>query len=218
MLSLILSTSIPILISVFGGGIFLRKIIIHGVTENINQKNRKLIEEMKNEYAKNLEVVKKEHQIDIEKHKISLQSYLHFSDIQFSLYNKLWSSLCDLKNSADELWEEANENNLFMFISELKNTKNVIIKNSLILEEDHYKRLMKIIENFSSYQVGKERIIKLKKNSLIQQYVIKHINELTTSNRGNKENYEELMKEIAIIFKSHIYYPNPQLASLHSKI
>ncbi|MGM0840272.1 MAG: hypothetical protein ACQEWE_06080 [Bacillota bacterium] len=121
-----LTTLVTILSSIGGSGILiyvLQRLIINSLSENQMQNNRLIIEEIKDQYAKNLEEIKKTHQKEIENYKVNISNYTRYSDEQFKLYNDFWISLCDLKNSAHLLWENANSDNLWSFAKQLKETK-----------------------------------------------------------------------------------------------
>ena len=124
------------------------------------------------------------------KSEVKIERALKYYNVQFELYNKLWSNLIDLRIIADDLWEKADKNILMRFIKQLKETKNIIEKNSLIIEDEHYKKLMKILKDFENYKIGKSHLIKLKNNTNISNEEIK---QLIENNKKLKEEYERLL-------------------------
>ncbi len=156
----------------------------------------KLSAHIGNMWAKTyLEKIKKEYQKEIENYKAQLAiikaTYIRYSNRQFELYNKLWESLCELKFSADNLWEEANEENLLDFSKRLSRTIRDVEKSYLFIEEEHYKELIKLLEEFGNYEFGKAKLIKLKnyRNEIDRNKIIKLIND----NKNKKQRYNELI-------------------------
>lgn len=153
---------------------------------------------------KHLEKIKKNHQMEIEQYKNQLdilkESSFRYSSRQFELYNTFWHSLYDLKVKADVLWEEASQNNLSKFKRQLKQTIDEIEKSSLFIEENHYKELKLVLQEFSNYRIGKSKLIRCReKNTGIDQ-----INGLIESNRQNKKKYENLIETIKTELRSQI--------------
>jgi len=65
-------------------------------------------------------------QLDINK-----SIFLRYTGEQFTLYNKLWCSLYDLKKAGDGLWEMADNVNLKVFSKQFQITSDEIEKNYL---------------------------------------------------------------------------------------
>ena len=143
---------------------------------------------------------------ELEKHKRQLEilkrQVLLFNETQFKLYNSLWKSLYDLKKVADDLWETASVENLNKFTSQLRATQQKINQNILIVEDTHYNGLINLINIFWGFQVGKKTLIELRKeNGDINNDEIK---DTIQNNRHIKENYNNLIFEIAQAFKNQI--------------
>lgn len=143
---------------------------------------------------------------ELEKHKSQLdilkRQVLLFNETQFKLYNSLWKSLYDLKKVADDLWETASVENLNKFTSQLRATQQKINQNILIVEDTHYNGLINLINIFWGFQVGKKTLIELRKeNGDINNDEIK---DTIQNNRHIKENYNNLIFEIAQAFKNQI--------------
>lgn len=182
------------------------------ILEEVKSQYAKSLEEVKSQYVKNLEEMKTNHQREIENYKINLNNYKRYSDEQFKLYNEFWVSLCDLKNSAEKLWINASKDNLLPFAKQLKETKEMLEKSVLLIEDSHYETLMRLIDTFSRFSFGKESLIQLAERRAetrnIQRY---QLDELVDSNREIKEEYDAVLLELSKVFKNHIYYSNPNV-------
>ena len=86
-----------------------------------------------------------------------------YSESQFKIYNELWKSLCDLKYSMFELWDEASKTNLNSFSKQLYDTNLKLENSALVIEENHYIELMKILNDFANYELGKKVLIEYRK-------------------------------------------------------
>lgn len=154
---------------------------------------RKYTEKIKKDYQKEIEQYK--NQLDILK-----ESTFRYSSRQFELYNTFWHSLYDLKVKADVLWEEASHNNLSKFKRQLKQTIDEIEKSALFIEENHYKELKLVLQEFSNYRIGKSKLIKYRETITD----INKINDLIDSNKRNKQKYEKLIETIKTELRSQI--------------
>lgn len=126
---------------------------------------------------------------------------LRYSDKQFDFYNKLWSSLYDLKLSGDELWQEANHSNFKKFSKQLKITIIDIEKASLFIEDAHYKELKTILSHFSEYKIGKEGLIY---DCQAQSHDNNFAQDMISHNEENKSKYEDLIEKIKIDLKKQL--------------
>ena len=163
-----------------------------------------------------VESVKQSYKIEFDK--IQKNNDLIFSEIkdtknrynskQFELYNNLWSSLIDLKISADDLWESATGKKLKDFSTKLHNAKISIEKSSLLIENDHYEELMKIIKKFEEFEIGKKKLINLRNknihdiNNIIQNTY--NIDGIIQNNKNVKNNYANLLDKLKNQFKNTI--------------
>ncbi len=169
-----------ILVSLGGGGA-----IILGLSKFIGEMFAKRYEEkIKANFQK--ELSQYQTQLDILK-----QTTLRYSDRQFELYSVLWSSLHDLKITADQLWLEANSRNFKEFVSQLKKTSTEIEKASLFIEDSHFEELTEIINQFGQYQIGKEFLIEYRRSN--RQPDNEDVQNMIDYNRELKLRYEELI-------------------------
>lgn len=186
----------------------LQHLVINSLSKIQERSNAVAIEEIKQSYAETLKTIELKHQKEIENHKTQLSNYMRYSDEQFKLYNEFWSSIYDLKIKADDLWEIADNENLFSFAEQLKDTSIKVEKARLFIEEDHYQSLKRILRIFSEYSVGKTKLIHLKQNRNIEPRVI---DELIRSNGSVKIRYDNLTENIFISIKKQIYFPAPTI-------
>jgi hypothetical protein len=122
-------------------------------------------------------------------------------DLLFEQYSKLWASLYDLKISADKLWESASDRNLETFTRQLKNTKIQIEKAGLFIEDADYENLLQILNHFLEYEIGKEKLIKFRRNNYVDTH---QIEQLINANRERKSNYDNLIIKIKHNLRSQI--------------
>lgn len=172
---------------------------------------------------KYLEGIKNEYKKEIESYKTDLsvlkETTLRYSGQQFELYNKLWCSLCDLKSAADLLWVHANKQNLVSFSNQLQSTMDNAEKSYLFIEEDHYRALSKLLDEFKNYEIGKKKVIQFQSalnresvDSFVdqesnigrQQHLEESIKQLIYHNMERKRQYERLIKKIGDNLKKQL--------------
>ncbi len=140
-----------------------------------------------NEYQSQLDILK--------------QSTIRYSNKQFELYSKLWSSLFDLKILADDLWQQATPLRIEKFSRQLRNTKTEIEKASLFIEEKHYQELTETIKFFSEYQIGKSDLINYRKAN---NFDIHTIEQMISKNGAKKVAFERLIFAVKADLKKQI--------------
>lgn len=157
---------------------------------------------------KHLESIKKEFQKEIEAYKSQLDIFketsLRYSGQQFELYNKLWHSLYDLKSIADTLWDDANKQNLKKFSQQLKKTIDEVEKSYLFIEEDHYRELKGLLEQFNEYEVGKTKVIQLYVRMEGESFNSGEFHQWIDRNREIKQKYEESINKFRRDLKKQI--------------
>jgi len=142
----------------------------------------RILEQDKLKYSSELEKIK--NKIQSESEKQSLMFSLYFEG-QFKLYNDLWVSLSELQSGVELLWEEASPRNLKNFIFVLSKAKKQIRNSALLIEPNHYREIMEVIENLESYHVGKERLINARRH--IEYVSESDIQDIINQNRHNRE-------------------------------
>jgi len=92
----------------------------------------KILESDKQKYRTELEQLKSQYHLDVEKNKIVFH---RFSESQFNLYNNVWVALCDLEKSANQLWAAATRTYVKDFAEKLEKAKYEVRKGALVIEE-----------------------------------------------------------------------------------
>jgi len=126
-----------------------------------------------------------------------------YSDSQFGLYNELWRSLVDLKSSGDSLWEHVSSKKVKDFAVQVQETSDAIERSALLIEDDHYQKLKNIIEQFETFQFGKQRLVDLRSKTIPRQS-IDEIRSTIENNRQRKEDFTVLLNELRTHFKGQI--------------
>lgn len=167
--------------------------------DSYNNKHAKELEELKAKYSDAL--AKTNHELE----KAERRYYL-YSQSQFELYNSLWMQLVNTRRMADELWKDADPQRLPSFADQISQTKYVIEMNMLLIEQDHYNQLIKLMEEFESFKVGKQTVIELRKSSVDDILAnIQDVSRMISVNRECKERYDELVSRIGDSFRKQIH-------------
>lgn len=178
----------------FGGFISSR------LLDSYNNRHEAELENLKSKYAEELEKTK----TDLEKAKLQ---FVRYSKKQFELYNSLWKVLLYTKQQADMLWEKADPAQIPAFSEQIRLTRNAVNDNLLLIEEEHYNKLVTLIERFEQFQFGKQRLIDVRADSnessksLISAQEMKLV---ISKNKKTKENYDALIMDIGRSFRSQI--------------
>lgn len=167
--------------------------------DNYNNKHSKELEGIKGKYGKELEETKSA----LEKAK---SQFLRYSEKQFDLYNDLWRVLLYTKLQADELWENAIPEKIPSFSEQIKLTKTAINDNLLLIEEEHYDKLMELIKQFEQFQFGKVRLVDIRRKPGESEETISVFETKQTIdlNKNTKDNYDKLIMEIGKTFRIQI--------------
>ena len=188
---------------IFGVANWLGKIWANRILESEKAKYSREMEKLKSEFSKDLECYKKQ----LELSKLALSRY---SENQFNLYNKLWNSLCDLKFAGDKLWNNTTADNLVDFAVKLQEAGTELLRNALLIEDEHSRQLKELLDKFGNYQVGKVRLIQInierKKNPSLMtdlgHALVTH--SITDQNASTKRDYEALLMSIKDSFKGQL--------------
>jgi hypothetical protein len=172
----------------------------------------KLLEKDKAKYQEELEGLKIKYQTDLEIKKTDLEKsktlFIRYSEHQFNLYNDLWKSLCDLKHIGEELWERAELQKVKDFSEQLKATKLTVEKSALLIEDIHYKDLIRILDNFGKFEFGKMTLITLRNRQAheLENYGVNdhEIRRVIDQNGQTKQEFISLVDNLAITFKKQI--------------
>lgn len=158
-----------------------------------------------------LDIEKARHARELEKLKSELEfeklKKRKISDERFKLYNEVWHAFQDLKSIADRLWERATPEILHEFVVALAVTKRAANRARLILTENHFRTLKRVLESFENYRLGKNRLIEIRsKRELKNNYSLYHggENEVTDQiheNLRKKNEYDLLLDKIVNQFR-----------------
>ena len=172
-----------------------------------------LFARMKIDIKNSLEKIKSDYSTELEKTKSELEKaksrFLRYSEKQFELYNDLWKVLLQTKHQADMLWEKANPQQLPAFGEQIRLTRKAIDDNMILIEEEHYEKLIQLISQFENFQFGKLKLIEVSSqvpgntshnNAPSEQEMRKAI----AKNSKIKANYESLILEIGKSFRDQI--------------
>ena len=173
----------------------------------------RLLDAYNNKHEKELEVIKTKYASELENTKNELEKaksqFLRYSEKQFELYNDLWKVLLYTKRQADLLWQKADPNQIPSFSEQIRLTRNAISDNLLLIEEEHYEKLIQLIEQFEQFQFGKLKLIdiriQIEGGEQVQQIISKADAQNTINkNRRTKETYDKLIMDIGKSFREQI--------------
>lgn len=171
----------------------------------------RLLDSYNNKHEKELEVIKTKYASELENTKNELEKaksmFLRYSEKQFELYNDLWKVLLYTKRQADLLWQKADPNQIPSFSEQIRLTRNAISDNLLLIEEEHYEKLIQLIEQFEQFQFGKLKLIdiriQIEGGEQVQQIISKADAQNTINkNRRTKEKYDKLIMDIGKSFRA----------------
>lgn len=199
---------------------WLGKIWAERILNSDRERHQRNIELFKSELSSEVEILKSDLSLDVERLKAELSSDVErlrsvlalkleisrrLSENQFHLYNDLWSSLYDLKIVGDRLWEGADSGTVKNFARQLKKTESKVFRSSLLIENDHYERLKRLIEEFNEFKFGKEQLVRLRDmpGSSIT-FRTQDIQDVITHNGSVRDKYSKLIDEIEIFFKNQM--------------
>jgi hypothetical protein len=169
--------------------------------DSYNNKHEQELEELKSKYARELESTKSE----LEKTKLQ---FVRYSEKQFELYNDLWKTLQITKQQADMLWLKADPMQIPSFGEQIRLTRKAIDDNLLLIEEEHYNKLIKLIGQFEQFQFGKLRLVDIRSQLNEETFnptISKEEAETTiNNNKTTKDNYDALIMEIGKSFRDQI--------------
>jgi len=109
---------------------------------------------------KYLETIRRDNERELQQVRSELKllrdTQLRYSGKQFELYQTLYLSLLELRDSADILWSKPTNIQFDRFSIQLTRTKQEVEKSYLFLEKSHYEKLVEILKNIDEYKNGTE--------------------------------------------------------------
>ena len=173
----------------------------HRLLDSYNNRHEKELEELKGKYANELEETKSE----LEKAKLQ---FVRYSEKQFELYNDLWKVLLYTKQQADMLWQRADPSQIPAFSEQIRLTRRAIDDNLLLIEDEHYNKLIQLIGQFEQFKFGKQKLIDIRTQMGSEdeaQLVTKDEAQSTIrKNKKTKDKYDELIMDIGKSFRNQI--------------
>lgn len=167
--------------------------------DHYNNKHETDLEKIKADYSSAL--AKTQHEYD----KIERKHYL-YSQSQFELYNSLWKQLIYTRRMADDLWNAADPHKIPSFAEQISQTKHVIEENMLLIEESHYDALLKLMNEFENFNVGKRKLIEVRQSTV--DNVLENIDDISkmiADNGDAKQRYDSLVTQVGIYFRNQIH-------------
>ena len=172
----------------------------------------RLLDSYNNKHERELEKIKSNYSTELEKTKSELEKaksrFLRYSEKQFELYNDLWKVLLQTKHQADMLWEKANPPQLPAVGEQIRLSRKAIDDNMILIEEDHYEKLIQLISQFENFQFGKLRLIEVSAqvpgNTPNNEPSEQEMRRAITKNSKIKSSYEGLILEIGKSFRNQI--------------
>ena len=173
----------------------------HRLLDSYNNKHEKELEEFKGKYAGELEETKNE----LEKAKLQ---FVRYSEKQFELYNDLWKVLLYTKQQADMLWQRADPSQIPAFSEQIRLTRRAIDDNLLLIEDEHYDKLILLIGQFEQFQFGKLKLIdirsQMESGNDVPSVTKEEAQSTIKKNKKTKDKYDELIMDIGRSFRNQI--------------
>lgn len=172
----------------------------HRLLDSYNNKHENELEALKSKYANELEETKSE----LEKAKFQ---FVRYSEKQFELYNDLWKVLLYTKQQADMLWQKADPSQIPAFSEQIRQTRRAIDDNLLLIEEEHYNKLIQLIEQFEQFQFGKLKLVEIRSQFDNRDGVViskTETQKTIRNNRRTKDRYDALIMDIGKSFRKQI--------------
>ena len=151
-----------------------------------------------------------ESRLETEKQRMQVEQAqnLRFLEKQFDLYISLWDKLQELRFAGDNLWQEANPENLSCFAEAYQQVRLLADKASIVMSADVYQQLQHLLRRFEDFRVGKRNLVELRtKNSVIlaynesvrggdDEYFRRGVQEQVRMNGNYRDQYEYILERI----------------------
>ena len=187
---------------------FLGNIITNCLLAKNKAKYDKELEDFKNKHQDELEEMKLRYSQELEAYKHALDRtktlFARYSEKQFTLYNDLWKSLCDLRDCADLLWDNVTKPNVTKFVKQLKKTISEVEKNRLILEEEHYTQLTRLFIELKEFGVGKKGLLDFSDENNLDGNEFENFRRIIESNSRIKNQYNIIIDNVCKDFRIQI--------------
>jgi hypothetical protein len=113
-----------------------------------------------------------------------------------------------LRIAGDLLWEEANSINARRFAQQLQKTRDMVQKRSLLIEDQHYEALKRLMQEFGDFDLGKARLLELRRSQFpLQDVPDQDVQRVIHQNSLKKEAYSRLLTELESSLKRQLRNP-----------
>lgn len=106
------------------------------------------------------------------------------------------------------LWQKADPTQIPSFSEQIRLTRNAISDNLLLIEEEHYNKLIQLIEQFEQFQFGKSKLVDIRtqlEDGVPVSVISKEEAQKTINkNKKTKDKYDELIMDIGKSFRMQI--------------
>ena len=106
------------------------------------------------------------------------------------------------------LWQKADPSQIPAFSEQIRQTRRAIDDNLLLIEEEHYNKLIQLIEQFEQFQFGKLRLVEVRSqfdNGEDRIEISKtEIQRTIKMNKKTKDKYDTLIMDIGKSFRKQI--------------
>lgn len=138
----------------------------------IEAHHAKEMSELQFDHDKKLDEQKQRLQFEFDAQRQTLQieaaQNMRFLEKQFDLYLLLWDKLQELSFAGDKLWDEASLDNLVSFTEAYQQTRLVIDKVSLVMDENNFRMLKDVLRDFERFRIGKRNIVELRTGNSVK--------------------------------------------------
>lgn len=173
--------------------------------------SKRLLDNYNNKHSNELESIKSKWQTELEITKAELEKtrakYARYSEKQFEAYNSFWLILQQTKRQADSLWENPIPEKIRPFAEQMRQTRNALNDNMLLIESAHYKQLSVILDSFEKFSIGKTQLSSLVadvEGEVEADIQTSDVEKAVRENRRLKNSYNKLIDEIADSLREHI--------------
>ena len=171
--------------------------------------SKRLLDSYNNKHEQELERIKYKYTEELEETKNALEKakmqFARYSEKQFESYNSLWKILLYTKRQADMLWENLDPTQIPSFSEQIRLTKDAINDSLLLIEEEHYSKLILLIEQFEQFQFGKIKLIDIRGQFEGSEEISLEETRITINhNKETKDNYDKLILDIGKSFRTQL--------------
>ena len=123
---------------------------------------------------------------------------------QFEIYHQLWTSLQELREKGQNLWENVDAKNITSFAEQLSQIKIAIRDGAIFFDDDDYLELQSLVHAFGAFGAGKNLIAHLESPLLLDEHDLSAWRRRVYQNRQLKDEYEALLEKIRISFRRQL--------------